>query len=71
MTTLLSLIKMAAVLLGGLLLGRMFFAEVKQAKEKRAPWYAPFLSAPGILTLLALLLPVFFWAALKLGWIGG
>ena len=71
MATLLSLVKMAAVLLGGLLLGRMFFAEVKKAKMNRAPWYTPYLTAPGILTLLALMLPIFIWAASRLGLIGG
>ena len=66
MATLLSLVKMAAVLLSGLLLGRMFFAEVKKAKQRGAPWYAPYLTAPGVLTLLALMLPIFIWIAMRL-----
>jgi hypothetical protein len=61
METLFSLIKMAAVVAGGLLLGQMFFAEVKKAKRNGAPWYHPYLTAPGVLTLIALMLPVFVW----------
>jgi hypothetical protein len=59
--TLLSLIKMAAVLAAGLLLGRMFFEEVKRAKRTGAPWYAPYRSIPGILVLVALGLPLIVW----------
>ncbi|MBW2355177.1 MAG: hypothetical protein JRF23_00130, partial [Deltaproteobacteria bacterium] len=51
MQTLLSLIKMAAVLAGGLMLGRMFFEEVKRAKRAGAPWYTPYGTLPGILVL--------------------
>lgn len=61
MQTLLSLIKMAAVLAGGLLLGRMFFEEVKRAKRSGAPWHAPYRSIPGILVLVALALPLIVW----------
>ncbi len=61
MQTLLSLIKMAAVLAGGLLLGRMYFEEVKKAKRAGAPWYAPYRTPPGILVVLALMLPLFVW----------
>jgi hypothetical protein len=61
METMISLIKMAAVVMGGLLLGRMFFAEVKKAKQTGAPWYRPYLTAPGVLTLIALALPIFIW----------
>ena len=66
MATLLSLLKMASVLLGGILLGRMFFAEVKKAKRSGAPWYTPYLTAPGILTLLALMLPIILWVVAKM-----
>jgi hypothetical protein len=57
--TLLALIKIAAVLAGGLLLGRMFFEEVKKAKRNGAPWYTPYGTIPGILVVLALMLPIF------------
>jgi hypothetical protein len=59
--TLLALIKIAAVLAGGLLLGRMFFEEVKKAKRNGAPWYTPYGTIPGILVLLALALPLVIW----------
>ena len=61
MQTLLSLIKMAAVLAGGLMLGRMFFEEVKRAKRAGAPWYTPYGTLPGILVLVALVLPLIVW----------
>lgn len=61
MATFVSLLKMAAVLAGGLLLGRMFFGEVKKAKASGAPWYAPYFTAPGLLVLVALLLPIVIW----------
>ena len=61
MQTLLALIKIAAVLAGGLLLGRMFFEEAKKAKRAGAPWYTPYGTVPGILVLVALALPLIIW----------
>jgi hypothetical protein len=61
-----SLIKMAAVIGCGLLLGHMFFEEVKKAKRTGAPWYTPYLTAPGVLTLLALMLPIGIWIYTRL-----
>jgi hypothetical protein len=64
--TLLSLIKIAAVLGGGMLLGRMFFEEDKKAKRAGAPWYTPYMTVPGILVLLALALPLIIWLYVRL-----
>ena len=58
----LQLIEMAAVLMAAILLGNWFLAEVKSAKAQRKPWYAPYLSLPGIVILLiAIALPLVMW----------
>lgn len=54
-------LKMVAVLVAAILVGNWFLAEVKQARLKGKPWYQPYLSAPGILIILAFLLPIFWW----------
>lgn len=55
------LIKMIAVLVAAILIGNWFLAEVRKARLARKPWYQPYLSTPGILIMLALLLPILFW----------
>jgi hypothetical protein len=52
---------MAAVLIAAILIGNWFLAEVKKSKIKRAPWYTPYLSVPGLIILAALSLPLLFW----------
>ena len=56
----LSLVRMAAVLIAAILIGHWFLAEVKKSKIKRAPWYTPYLSVPGLIILAALSLPLLF-----------
>jgi hypothetical protein len=55
----LEIIKYVPVLIAALLLGNWFLTEVKKAKIQQKPWYAPYLSIPGILILLAISLPIF------------
>ena len=55
------LIKMIAVLVAAILIGNWFLAEVKKARLARKPWYQSYLSTPGILIMLALLLPILYW----------
>jgi len=55
------LIKMIAVLVAAILVGNWFLAEVKKARLARKPWHQPYLSTPGILIMLALLLPILYW----------
>ena len=55
------LIKMIAVLVAAILIGNWFLAEVKKARLERKPWYQPYLSIPGILIMLVLLLPILYW----------
>ncbi|MDL2321674.1 hypothetical protein LJC47_04955 [Desulfosarcina sp. OttesenSCG-928-B08] len=46
------------VLAAAFLLGNWFLSEVRKAKAARKPWYAPYLTPPGILILIALMIPV-------------
>ncbi len=59
MASFLEIIKYVPVLVAALLLGNWFMTEVKKAKIQQKPWYAPYLSIPGILILLAVSLPIF------------
>ncbi len=61
MTTLLNILKLVSVLAAALLIGNWFLAEVKKARSQRKPWYQPYLSIPGVLIILALLLPIIIW----------
>ena len=61
MSNLANLLKMIAVLVAAILIGNWFLAEVRRARLERKPWYQPYLSIPGILIMLALLLPILYW----------
>jgi hypothetical protein len=54
----LGIIKFLPVLIAAFMLGNWFLMEVKKAKVQQKPWYAPYISTPGILILLAISLPV-------------
>ena len=58
MDSFLQIIKYVPALIAALLLGNWFMAEARKAKAARKPWYAAYLTAPGILILLALTLPI-------------
>jgi len=58
---LLDIVKIVAILAAAGVLGHWFLKEVKQAKMKGRPWYTPYFSVPGILILIALLLPILAW----------
>jgi hypothetical protein len=55
----LEILKYVPVLIAALLLGNWFMKEVRKAKIQQKPWYAPYISVPGILILLAISLPIF------------
>jgi hypothetical protein len=55
----LEILKYVPVLIAALLLGNWFMKEVRKAKIQQKPWYAPYISLPGILILLAISLPIF------------
>lgn len=58
---LLEIAKVIAILAAAGILGNWFLKEVKQAKKNGRPWYTPYVSVPGILIFIALLLPILAW----------
>jgi hypothetical protein len=58
---LIDIAKIVAILAAAGILGNWFLKEVKQAKRQGKPWYTPYFSAPGILVIIALLLPILAW----------
>ena len=65
MIDVLDVFKLLAVLVAAILLGNWFLTELKKARLAAKPWYAPYLSLPGALILLAILTPVFIRLFLK------
>jgi hypothetical protein len=63
MSSLIQLLKLAAVLAASAFLGNWFLAELKKARRLNLPWYAAYLSPPGLLILAALLVPLLYWLA--------
>lgn len=62
MTTLSQIIKMVAVLAAAALLGNWFLSELRSARHSGKPWYAAYLTPPGILIILAaVILPLTAW----------
>jgi len=64
-STLVNILKLIAILVAALLIGNWFLAEVKEARSKGKPWYQPYLSIPGLLIILAFLLPIIVWITNK------
>jgi hypothetical protein len=60
-TTVLSLLKITAVLVAAILIGNWYQSELKKVRAKGKPWYKLYLSLPGIIIILVILLPVFLW----------
>ena len=65
MPNLVELLKAIAVLVAAILIGNWFLSELRASRAKGKPWYAAYLSLPGILIILAVLLPVFIWLATR------
>ncbi len=62
MSNLIEILKLLPILIAALLLGNWFMSELKSARLKGKPWWAPYLSAPGILIIVAVvLLPILMW----------
>jgi len=59
---LLDMIKACAILAAAGMLGNWFLTEVRAGRKKGAPWYAAYLSPPGVLIIcIVSLLPVLVW----------
>ncbi|MBW2604000.1 MAG: hypothetical protein JRE28_06735 [Deltaproteobacteria bacterium] len=59
--TLTTIVRIIAPLVAAIFVGNWFLSEVKKARFKGAPWYQPYVSIPGLLIFLAILLPVILW----------
>lgn len=58
------LLVMAAAVAGAMGLGHWFLGEVKKCKAQKIPVYKAYFTPPGILIIVALMVPVFlnvFW----------
>jgi len=56
------IIKIIPILIAAILIGNWFLAELKRANATDKPWYAAYISIPGLLILLAILvIPVVLW----------
>ncbi len=58
MSQIFEIIKFIPVLIAAYLLGNWFLSELKKATALKKPWYAAYLTIPGILIILAILTPI-------------
>ena len=65
MTTLITILKLACLLGASMILGNWFLSEVKKAKIKKLPWYQPYMSIPGIIIIVAIMLPIIYWIIVR------
>ncbi len=63
MNAIVEALRLLSVLLAAAILGNWFLAEVRAARRRGRPWYTAYLSAPGLLILAALALPLLWWLA--------
>jgi hypothetical protein len=56
-----TIIRIIAPLVAAILVGNWFMSEVKKARFKGAPWYQAYVSIPGLLIILVILLPIVLW----------
>lgn len=61
MKTIFDILKLVAVLVAAISIGNWYLAEWRKAKNNGLPWYSPYLSIPGIIIILVILLPLFIW----------
>ena len=54
-----TILKAIPILLAAFLLGNWFLSEARKAKLAGKPWYTPYLTVPGILILIILMIPVY------------
>lgn len=56
------LVKAVCILIAACMLGNWFMTELKKSRREKKPWYAVYLTIPGILIVTAiLLLPFVAW----------
>ena len=52
---LVTIIKAGAILIAALIVGNSFLQELKKARALGLPWYKPYLTLPGIIILIIIL----------------
>jgi hypothetical protein len=63
MPSLIDIFKILSVSAAAAVLGNWFLSEFKKARRRNLPWYAAYLSPPGLLVLASLALPLLYWLA--------
>lgn len=61
MTGLFGLLKLITPLIAAVIVGNWFLSEAKRAKIAGKPWYTPYLSIPGALIFIVMMIPVVLW----------
>ena len=62
MENIVNIIKIIPILIAAILLGNWFLSELKRANATGKPWYTAYISIPGLLILLAILVtPLVLW----------
>lgn len=56
-----TILKAIPVLAATMILGNWFLSEVKKAKIRRLPWYRPYMTLPGVIVIVAVMLPIVYW----------
>ena len=57
------ILKIIPILIAAILIGNWFLAELKRANATGKPWYTAYISIPGLLILLAILVvPIVLWS---------
>jgi hypothetical protein len=54
-----SMLKAIPILAAAFFLGNWFLSEVRKAKSAGKPWYAPYLTIPGLLIMITFMIPVY------------
>lgn len=58
MQSIISIIKLIAVLAAAVFVGNWFLSELRKARATGGPWYQPYLSIPGLIIVAAVFLPI-------------
>ena len=53
------ILKAIPILVAAFFLGNWFLSEVRKAKAAAKPWYAPYLTLPGVLIIASFMMPIF------------
>ncbi len=60
-----NIFKFAAVILAAAIIGRWFKAELDRATINKEPWYAAYLTIPGLIIIFAILSPIIYKIILR------